>query len=220
MPPSVRLADLPSTVYLFPVDRFILLPETILPVVVTDAESRKVLEAAESTSRYLGVIQTRPQEKGSGRRFFDVGCLGRIRSLERTAEAHRAMLDGLIRFRVREELPGGEEAMPRAAVTYEEFEGDLQPVEENLEGWDAEGFRAALLRLGRLPSERGSTPLEAMSGGQLARVLVQTAPLAAAEKQALLEARSFRDMLALLFELLALNFLTSTPDASPSSRAN
>lgn len=217
MPPDLRLADLPSTVYLFPVDRFILLPETTLPMTVTDRHSRNLLDAAEA-SGYVGVIQTRPQGAGTGSRFFAVGCLGSIRSLERGEEGHRVTLDGVIRFRVREELPGGE--LPRATVAYEEFERDLRPVEENLEGWDLEGFRAALLRMGRLQSGREATPLESMSGSQLVRVLAQTAPLAAAEKQALLEARSFRELLELLFELLALNFLTTTPDSSPSSKAN
>ncbi len=215
MPSDLRLAELPSTVYLFPVDRLILLPETTLPMTITDFQSRDLLDAAEAASGYVGVIQARPQKEGTGSRFFAVGCLGRIRSLGRDEERHRVVLEGVIRFRVREELPDGE--LPRAAVAYEEFEQDLLAAEENLEGWDPEGFRAALLRFARLQSGREATSLEAMSGGQLVRVLAQTAPLAAAEKQALLEAPSFRDMLALLFELLALNFLTTTPDASPSS---
>jgi uncharacterized protein len=219
MPPELRIADLPSTVYLFPVDRFILLPETTLPMTITDPRSQDLLKAAESADGYIGVIQTRQPEEGSASRFFAVGCLGRMRSLERAEEGHHANIEGVIRFRVREELAGGDE-LPRATVTYEEFERDLLPFEEDLEGWDLEGFKAALLRLGKLQSGRDTTPLESMSSRQLVRVMAQTAPLAAAEKQALLEARSFRELLELLFQLLALNFLTTTPDTSPSSKAN
>jgi uncharacterized protein len=214
MSPDLRIADLPSTVYLFPVDRFILLPETTLPMTITDLRSQEILKTAEAASGYLGVIQTRQPEE-SGFRFFDVGCLGRIRSLERSEEGHRVSLEGIIRFRVREDLSGGD-GLPQAAVAYEEFERDLLPVEEDLEGWDLEGFKAALLRLGQLQTGRDTTPLESMSPRQLVRVMAQTAPLAAAEKQALLETHSFRELLETLFQLLALNFLTTTPDTSPS----
>lgn len=216
MSPDLRISDLPSTVYLFPIDRFILLPETTLPMTVTDPRSQKALEAAESTSGYIGVLQNRPPEERSASRFFTVGCLGRVRSLDRDDEGLRVTLDGLVRFRVREELTG---ELPQATISYEEFERDLTPAEENMEGWDLEGLKAALLRIGQLQSGRDTTSLESMSSRQLVRMLAQTAPLAAAEKQALLETRSFRELLELLFELLALNFLTTTPDASPS-RAN
>ena len=214
MSPDLRLADLPSTVYLFPIDQFILLPETTLPMTVTDPRSQKALETAESTSGYVGVIQNRPPEERSASRFFAVGCLGHIRSLGRDDEGHHITLEGVIRFRVREELTG---ELPQAAVLYEEFEPDLTPAEENLAGWDLEGFKAALLRFGQLQSGRDTTSLDSLSSRQLVRMLAQTAPLATAEKQALLETRSFRELLELLFELLALNFLTTTPDASPSS---
>src|SRR5262245_28394944 len=210
MSPELRIADLPSTVYLFPLDRFILLPETTLPMTITDPRSGELLETAEGADGYVGVIQARQPEERSESRFFDVGCLGRIRSLERDDEGHRVTLEGVIRFRVRRELPAGGDVPPRAQVDYEEFAQDLRPAEEeDLEGWNLEGFKAALLRIGRMHSARDTTRLEAMSGYQLVRMMAQTAPLAVAEKQALLETRSFRELTELLFQLLAMNFLTT-----------
>jgi uncharacterized protein len=219
MDPAPQIADLPSTVYLLAIDRFILLPETTLPIRITDLRSQEVLDAAEAEGAYVGVIQTRSAEKGADSRFYTVGCLARIGSLDRDEQGHRVALEGVIRFRVREEL-SGEDGLARAAVSYEEFAGDLGPAEEDPAGWNPEGFKAALLKAGRLQSGRDSSPLESMSPRQLVRVLAQTAPLATAEKQALLETRSFREFLELLFQLLAVNFLTTTPDTSPSSQAN
>jgi Lon protease-like protein len=219
MDPAPQLADLPSTVYLLAIDRFILLPETTLPIKITHPPSCEVLDAAEAESGYVGVIQTRGAEKGADSRFYAVGCLARIRSLDRDEQGHRVALEGVIRFRVRQEL-SGEDGLPRAAVSYEEFAADLGPAEEDPAGWNPEGFKAALLKAGKLQSGRETSPLESMSPRQLVRVLAQTAPLATAEKQALLEARSFREFLELLFQLLAVNFLTTTPDTSPSSQAN
>jgi Lon protease-like protein len=50
--------------------------------------------------------------------------------------------------------------------------------------------------------------------------MAQTSPFSPAERQALLEAPGFHELLETLVRLLALNFLTSTPDAAPPERAN
>ena len=57
-----------------------------------------------------------------------------------------------------------------------------------------------------------------MSPRQIVLFMAQTAPLAPAEKQALLEARDFRELLDTLGQLLSLNYLTTTPDTTPPSR--
>ncbi|HEV8581827.1 MAG TPA: LON peptidase substrate-binding domain-containing protein [Thermoanaerobaculia bacterium] len=218
MNPELRIADLPSTVYLFPIDRYILLPETTLPLTVTESRSQESLDAAEEAGGFVGVIQSRPAGERADSRYFGVGGLGRIRRLTRDEEGHHVIIEGVIRFRVREELTGG--GLPRAAVDYDEFAQDLRAVEEDLAGWDLVGFRNALLEIAKRQSGREATPLESMSAHQLVRVMAQTVPLAATEKQALLETRTFRELIERLFELLSLNFLTTTPDPSPSSRAN
>jgi uncharacterized protein len=220
MNPELRITDLPPTVYLFPIDRFILLPETTLPLAVTEPRSQEILDAAEGASGFVGVIQTRPPGERADSRFFAVGGLGRIRRLKRDESGHHVLIEGVIRFRVREELPADGEELPQASVSYEEFEADIQPAENEPEGWNPEGFKAALLKLGQMHAGRENTALASMSPRQLVRFMAQAVPLATAEKQALLETRSFHELLGLLFQLLSLNFLTTTPDASPSSQAN
>jgi Lon protease-like protein len=220
MSSNLQIADLPATIHLLPIDRFLLLPETRLPLTVTSPRGQEILDAAELASGYVGVIQTRPKEERAQSRYYAVGGLGRIARLERDEAGHHVTIEGVIRFRVREELPGGEDDLPQAAVAYDEFEHDLAPPEEDLAGWNLEGMRDALLEISRRQSGRDKTPLESMNAHQLVRVLAQTIPMAAAEKQVLLETRSFRELLELLFQLLAVNYLTTTPDASPSPRAN
>jgi uncharacterized protein len=219
MPSDFQVSDLPATVYLFAIDRFILLPETTLPLTITAPKSQEILDAAEEAGGFLGVIQRRPKEAGSTSRFFDVGGLGRIRSLRREEDGYHVKIEGVIRFRVQEELTDAGD-LPQAAVVYEEFAGDLLPADENPEGWNPEGFRTALLEIAKRESGRDSTPLESLSPPQLVRLMAQTFPLSVAEKQALLETRSFRDLLGLFLQLLAANFLTTTPDTAPPSRAN
>lgn len=205
-----RITDLPPVVHLFPVDAFVLLPESSLPLTITSPWRRRILDAAEEAGGWIGVVQGQPGESFS--REFEVGCLGHILTLGRTDGGHHLVLEGLIRFRVRADLPG-EDGLPRAAVSYEEFAHDLEGMEEELPGWDLEGFKDQIVRFGR--SRFGTAGiLEDMEPRDVVRFMAQTSPFEPAERQALLEARDFPEMLGILMQLLAMN-ITTTPGTSP-----
>jgi Lon protease-like protein len=211
-----RIADLPSTIYLLPMDGFLLLPEGALPLSLTSPLRRRILEAAEDDAGgWVGVIQGLSSKAGKISREFDVGCLAHITPLGRTEAGHHLVLEGVIRFRVRKDLPdsGG---LPRASVSYEEFARDLDPVEEEIPGLDLDAFKEQLVSFGR---DRFGTAgiLEDMTPREVVQFMMQTSPFRPAERQALLEARDFRERLSILLQLLAINFLTTTPDASPQA---
>ena len=207
-----RLEDFPTTIHLLTVDRFILMPETTLPAVITDKRYAGLVESLAEDG-YLGFIL--PRTGDEERQFQEVGCLGRVREMERGEEGLNVIFEGLLRFRVRRELPEADRGgVFRAEVDYQEFAADLEPEPEEIEGWNLERIKAALLQIGHQQKAIGLKSLEAMSPRQIIRAMAQTLPFAAAEKQALLEARDFRALLELLFALLAINFLTTTPDDS------
>ncbi|HEY0514125.1 MAG TPA: LON peptidase substrate-binding domain-containing protein [Thermoanaerobaculia bacterium] len=217
-----RTAHLPATIHLLPLGQLLLLPETAFPLTLTDARSRRTLDAALAADGYVGIIQEL-EGAGAASRFYSVGCLGRVHDLGADGEGRRVLLEGMIRFRVREELPphprdGG---LPRAAVSYEEFARDLStPSElEELAGMDLGVFKEKLVEFGR---ERFGTAgvLETLPPLQVVLFMAQTAPFTPAEKQALLEAPGLRELIGRLTRLLSLNFLTTTPDTSPPSRVN
>lgn len=216
MNPDPRPADLPATIPLLPLDSLLLLPETALPLSVTDLWSRAILDAALAADGYVGVIQTLDEEARNGeRRFYSVGCLGRVHDLGRDGEGHRVLLEGMIRFRVREELaPAATSALPRGAVSYEEFAGDLLAGREDLSDLDLEAFKRQIVGFGREHFGDAGV-LESLPPLQAVLFTAQTAPFTPAERQALLEAPTVRAIIDQLFRLLALNFLTSTPDGSP-----
>lgn len=208
-----RMSDLPSTLHLLPVDGFMLLPGASLPLSVTSPLRRRILEAAEAAGRWVGVIQGGLEGEAASR-DFEVGCLGRIIPLGRSESGYHFVLEGLIRFRVWKDLPT-EDGMLRAEVSYGEFALDLEPSEEGeLPGWDLNALKEQLVQFGQRNFGTAGM-LESMTPRQVVRFMVQTAPFAPAERQALLEARDFREMLELLMQLLSMNFLTTTPDTSP-----
>ena len=92
------------------------------------------------------------------------------------------------------------------------FAHDLSVAEEDLSGWNLEAMKDRLVEFGRRQYGTAGV-LEVLTARQVVRFLAQTAPLSSAERQAILEARGFREMLEMLMQLLALNFLTTTPDS-------
>ena len=66
-----RLADLPATVHLLVVNRFILLPETTLPLTLTDERYSELVESLAARGGYLGgqvpeqAADRRPPPRGS-----------------------------------------------------------------------------------------------------------------------------------------------------------
>ncbi|HEY4564499.1 MAG TPA: LON peptidase substrate-binding domain-containing protein [Thermoanaerobaculia bacterium] len=212
---DLRISDLPTTLLLLPLEEILLLPETAFPVTLFDRRSLALLDAALAEDGLVGVLQARD---GGG--FYSVGCLCHVIDLGRTEEGHRMVLEGLIRFRIRQELPPTADGVPRAAVSYDEFAGDLMAGEEEEPPDLSLGpLKEKIVEFGR-KSFGTAGILETMSPRQVVLFMAQTAPFKPAEKQALLEASSLRDLVDLLAQLLSLNFLTTTPDTTPPSTVN
>src|SRR5690349_10490043 len=100
----LRMSDLPATLYLLPLDGFMLLPGASLPLSVTSSLRRRILEAAEAAGRWIGVVQGNLEGEAASR-DFEVGCLGRIIPLGRSESGYHFVLEGMIRFRVWKDLP-------------------------------------------------------------------------------------------------------------------
>jgi Lon protease-like protein len=222
MNPEPRITDFPATIFLLPLAPWLLLPETMLPVAITAPEGRAVIDAALAADGWVGVVQARGEEsRDSGRRFYPVGCLARIQEESRGDDALHVRLEGVIRFRLRAELPpaGG---LFRGEVDYGEFAADLHGGhggEEEAEDLKLELFKDRIVELGRQQFGTAGA-LATMSPRQIILFMAQTAPLAPVEKQALLEAPDFRALLDTLGQLFSLNFLTTTPDTTSPSRVN
>lgn len=209
MNPGPHIGDFPSVIHLLPSD-FLLLPEGALPLIFREPPFAELVEAAVAATGYAGVVL--PREEAGTTRFQSVGCLARLRHVARDDEGVHVTLEGVIRFRIREELPMEGELFPRAVVSYEEFAHDLNVAEEDLSGWNLEAMKDMLVDFGRRNFGTAGI-LEVLNARQVVRFLAQTAPLANAERQAILEAHGFREMLEMLMKLLSLNFLTTTPDS-------
>jgi Lon protease-like protein len=225
MNPGVAVEDLPQVVYLLPLEQLLLLPKTNLGFEVSGRWFCDLLDAAEEAGGFVGVVQSRETErqaKSSAPLFYQVGCLGRLRISSRSDQGHQIHISGLIRFRIVEErLGSSDQPFPLAAVDYGGYQADLEEGEEPVEGLDLASFKTGLLQaIARFDPHLDTRRVQAMTGHEVLRSLIQVVRLTTAEKQTILEARSLKEMAEAFFLLLAMNFLTTTRDPSPPGRVH
>lgn len=194
-----KIADLPSTIPVFPLDNAIVFPRGALPLNIFEPRYLNMIDDAMSGSRIIGMIQTAgPKEDPARPRLAQIGTAARITAYSETGDGRYLItLSGICRFRVAEEL---DTLTPYRQVLpdYEPFRHDLDrdvPPPKTDKAGLLEALVAYLERLGLGESSRQleSAPIES-----LIDTLSAACPFEIAEKQALLEAENLEARAALL----------------------
>ncbi|MCV2863884.1 LON peptidase substrate-binding domain-containing protein [Albidovulum sediminicola] len=197
------LADLPTTIPIFPLPGALLLPRARLPLHIFEPRYLAMLDDTLKTrERLIGMIQPRPTPDG-GEALSAIGCAGRLTAFQETEDGRYLItLTGVARFRLVNEL-GGFTPYRRAEVDWAPFERDLGPAEED-RGFDREAFLALLSRY--FAAEGLSTDWSSLKEAEdemLINALSILCPLEPEDKQALLEAPTLqtrRETLVTLME--------------------
>jgi uncharacterized protein len=200
-----KIDDLPAELPIFPLTGVLLLPRGRLPLNIFEPRYLAMFDDAMGGSRMIGMIQpsaTKDDPFGAPvpADLFRVGCAGRITSFNETGDGrYLVALDGIVRFRVGEELPmhrgyrrivpnwkpyAADLAEDNSAIDRQRLIDLLQAYFQHLElsaNWDA---------IGEAPDER------------LLTSLAMLCPFEPSEKQALLEADCLSDRARLMMTLL------------------
>jgi uncharacterized protein len=181
------MSGLPSNLPLFPLTGALLLPRGHLPLNIFEPRYRAMTEAALAEARMIGMIQPLEGKDDAGDPpLYKTGCAGRIVEFRETGDGRYLIaLEGVARFDVVEELPK-RDLFRRARLDWSRYAGDLG--EDDLTGFDPKRFLAAL---GPYLHSLGATSSPETANIPVARLVTAVAmlaPLASAEKQALLEA--------------------------------
>jgi Lon protease-like protein len=197
--------DLPQVIPVFPLDGALLLPRTELPLQIFEPRYLNMVDDAMAGDRVIGMVQTRPGGDRVRPNLAQVGCAGRITSFAETPDGRYLItLTGVCRFETGEEL-GVRTPYRQVRVDYTPFETDFADAAIAL-GADRRKFATALKRylnhrdLDLDWETANAAPLEA-----LVNSLAVGLPFDPAEKQALLEARSFGDRFDVLLALLEID---------------
>jgi len=190
---------LPQSLAIFPLPNVVLLPKANLPLNIFEPRYLNMVQDAMRSNQLIGMIQ--PREDSDPKALCDVGCAGRITHYRETDDARlEIVLSGLCRFTVIEELPtvrGYRLVQP----DWSTFAGDYeeQSVDQQVMG----DFRGALN--GYLTSQEIELDwdmMEKLDAGTMISNLVMALPLAAAEKQRLVEATTLEQRIRLFGALM------------------
>ena len=201
-----RAVALPAIVPVFPLPGVLLLPRARLPLHIFEPRYRAMTMDALDADGMIAMAQPRdPESADASPALYDVACLGRIVESEQLEDGRWLLtLEGVIRLRIREELPL-KNGYRRVSPDYSDFPHDLDPMSDgpalDREGLlaalgvylDARGLSADCKAIGKLPDE------------PLVNALAMACPFLPAEKQALLQAVDVRARAGLLSTLLQLS---------------
>ena len=202
---DIGFDQLPRTIPLFPLAGVLLLPRGNLPLRMFEPRYLAMVGDVMERDRLIGMVQPAdPEDQARAPVTYKAGCAGRITSHKETPEGHLLIsLTGVCRFSIVDELSPNK-GYRRALVSYARFRRDLDP--DNAELVDRGSLFAALreyFSVHGMDTDWGA--LERFPEEALVTSLAMMCPFEPREKQALLEAGTLQDRLAVLTTLLELS---------------
>ena len=193
---------LPSILPIFPLTGVLLLPRSALPLNIYEPRYLEMIDDVLSGNRLIGMIQpTESEETVLRPKLSQIGCAGRIVSYRETEDnRYLITLDGICRFRVKEEI-STLSAYRQVACDFAPFATDLAQSEEG--DFPRERLLQALKDyLSRRDLKADWKSVMSAPAESLVNALAMMCPFEPAEKQALLEAPSWVERVATLVTLL------------------
>ena len=197
----------PSQIPLFPLPDVVLFPRVSLPLHIFEPRYRRMVADALAGHKTIGMILLRPGWEGDyyGRPpVFDSGCAGRIETFRALEHGkYDIVLRGLSRFRVVEEHAG----QPYRVATIEP-----RPEREDEAGADLDDARRRVLAaIGRASDGPATMVLNSdLPHAVFVDALSQSLPLAAVERQSLLDCDSVAGRYARLLQILDFRLIEQT----------
>lgn len=194
--------DLPDTLPIFPLAGVLLLPGGRLPLNIFEPRYIAMIEEALAHGRFVGMVQPTDHTLPDGRpQVFQVGCAGRIHSLNETEDGRYLIsLLGVCRFRVQEELQGNK-GFRMVRADWSDYLNDLRGPQPAL--IDREKLMAHMRCYFKLQGVHGDWDMiEKSPDCRLLTSLAMICPFSPSEKQALLEAKTVEERCQLLMTLM------------------
>jgi len=195
----------------FPLTGTLMLPGTYLPLNIFEERYLNMVRDALEGDGRIGMIQPMipgldnwgvPPLDLDNPELYPVGCCGRIHQHELQEDGrYLIVLEGIVRFRILRELESVR-GYRRVKADFAEFEIDLGCEEPEIDKQAVLSVLDSFARQREL--EFDPDLLAALSGSRLVSSLSTALPFSAAEKQALLEARSPEDRASLLLTLMGI----------------
>jgi Lon protease-like protein len=211
-PFTPTFAELPATLPIFPLPGVLLLPHTQLPLNIFEPRYLNMTLDALAADRMIGMIQPRSREPGPGEEdLYRTGCAGRITAFNETDDGRfLIVLTGVCRFDRAQEL-SEVRGYRRIRPDWTRFPGDLREPSAS-GGANAELRARTEAFLAAMGVEADLEAIADLPFSLFVSYLCMNLPLAAEEKQALLEATTVTERYQILDGLCEMG--TDTPPPS------
>ena len=201
------LNSLPDALPVFPLPGALLLPGGQMPLNIFEPRYLNMIEDALGNGRLIGMIQPEQNQDGlipDGTALYAVGCAGRITQFAETDDGRYIIsLDGLIRFRIAEELPAVD-GYRRVRPDFSAFADDLARVDDGESLVDRDGLLQAMssyFDAKGITADVGA--IKDAPDAVLITSLAMSCPLDPREKQALLECQTIGERGRLLTRIFS-----------------
>ena len=197
--------NLPNDIAIFPLSGAVFYPRTILPLNIFEDRYISLVNDCMKGNRMFGMVQPKVNE-GMTPKCYEVGCLGKIISLNETSDKRFIInLSGIIRFRIEKELKN-HNLYRKFSVNYFEFLDDLNEKKNQLKNNNQE----ILLKKIKIFFEKVNHPvryseLTKLNIDQLINTISMIFPFSVTEKQKLIETIKIEDRVQIIDEIISFN---------------
>jgi ATP-dependent Lon protease len=203
-PVDISTEKLPEVLPILPLFDAALFPKMVLPLVVLQEESIKLIDEAMSKDRIIGLVLSKKREKGvdAEEDLHAVGTSALIMKMARTEDKKTQLLvQGLSRFRVKSFVEG----MPYLQARVEHIKASVEKDTETeaLMAAIVDQFTKILQMSPNLPSELAAMAKTLEEPGTLADMVSSTINLTPDEKQNVLEMVDINERLRFVAKLLS-----------------
>ena len=196
--------DLPRVIPIFPLPGVLLLPSAKLPLNIFEPRYVTMTRHALKSDWIIGMIQPRThRQNDKAPNVYHVGCAGKIVAFAETEDGRILItLEGIARFKIREELPRTQRYR-QAEVDWYPFKEDAHTSSEQV--IDRPRFEGLLRQYFAVRKINAKwEEIEQIPDTQLITSLAMQCPFTFEEKQALLEAPGIKDRAEIVLSLLTM----------------
>ena len=205
-PFSIEFNDLPKSLPVFPLPSVLLLPGGRLPLNIFEPRYISMILDSLLHQRLIGIIQTRTAVEelvADKAEIFNTGCVGRIVSFTESSDGRLLItLDGLCRFNLLGELEISN-GYRRFNVSFDKYKGDMEDPEGFIERREFGELVKEYFDSENLNIDIGA--LDKITDKKLLANLAMLCPFETSEKQALMEAENFDEMLEIMGALMKMS---------------
>ena len=183
--------ELPEKIAVFPLSNFIIFPETTVPLNIFEPRYIEMINDTINDTKMIGIIQPKKNPVDSKKDLYEVGCMGRITSFNKTDDGRYLIdLSGLSRFKIIEEVPNNK-LYRECKISFNEFENDMNSKKEKV---DSTNIKSVFDKIQKLFEKKGYNlnwkEIKKQNLEQIINALSMASPFSLEEKQALLETKN------------------------------